>query len=817
MKQSFTLILLFIIHNAFAQSIPAAKEKAFAKRSLTFIENKGQVTDQYGNARHDIQYKTGSDGMSVFIGNGQLHYQWSKAETKQKMPAKFSHHFLTHHQHNTPLSPGEGRGEVYSMYRLDMTLEGANPHAQAIPADKQAYYENYHTTALHSDNASASAYNKVTYKNIYPHIDWTLYIKDNKLEYDFIVNPGGNVNDIKIKYDGATDIAHTEGNIKVTTPFGDVREQKLYAYEQKSGKPINAKFTCQNNTLGFSLLTTYDYRPSLRGMKQTTIVIDPTLAWGTYFGGSSWDVAYANACDNAGNIFICGFTESVNNIATIGAYQTVYAGAQDADLAKFNSSGTLLWATYYGGESQDIANGVACDGAGNVYITGQTYSTHNIATPGSHQPAYGGQYDAFLAAFSSSGAILWATYYGGASNDIGYGVTCDVGGNIYLCGGTGSANNIATPGSYQDTLGGHANVFLAKFNNSGIIIWATYFGLSTGGSGAIGCICDNENNVYITGNVGDTGIYATPGSYQSSDGYGDHSFIAKFDSSCHLKWSTYYGGNYTEYGYGVACDDSLNVYITGVTTSTSGIASAGAYQPVYGGGDYDVFLAKFNDTGALQWSTYYGGSGDDQSADIACDGLGNIYIAGLTNSPNNITTPSGYQLTDAGGLDAFVAKFSGSGGILWGSYYGGGSEDVGTGVAVDGVGNIYLAGYTASANNIATLNSYPASVTDSFKAFLVKFDTGTTGISILTQNILNVQLYPSPNTGNFTVTGEFTNTVNKVSIDIVNEEGQIIYNYYATLQNGQLNKTINIQATTGIYFMKVVAGNETKKIKFLIE
>jgi Beta-propeller repeat len=367
MKHFATFFLLLIIQNGFAQSTQTGKPEAFIKRPLVFTENKGQITDQHGNARNDIQYKVATKGLSIFVGKGQLHYQWSKPLTRRKIPNKFSHSFL---------EKPDTSAIRYSMYRLDMELAGANPDAQVIAEDKQDYHENYHTAALHGNNATASTYKKITYKNIYPHIDWVLYIKDNTLEYDFIINPGGNVSDIKIKYGGATDIARTDKNIKVATPFGAITERNLYAYEQATRKPITASYGSHKNSFGFKL-TTHDPR--------LTTIIDPVLAWGTYYGGDGEDESLGMACSGAGDAFICGLTTSLSNVATTGAYQTVYGGNEDAFLAKFNSEGMRMWATYYGGPSQDYATSVTCDSAGNVYITGLTYSSAGIATPGSQQ------------------------------------------------------------------------------------------------------------------------------------------------------------------------------------------------------------------------------------------------------------------------------------------------------------------------------------------------------------------------------------------------------------------------------------------------
>jgi len=785
------------------QTISKTKQQGrFSARPLTFIENKGQITDQYGNTRTDVQYKTGSGGVSIFVGNGQLHYQFSRAQPKTVADVTAMQHL-----------PFRGRGLIdttptmYDMYRLDMTLEGANPQAQAIAADKQAYYENYHTAALHDSSATAAAYGKITYKDIYPNIDWVLYIKDNRLEYDFIVRPGGNVNDIKIKYGGATDIAHTEGAIKVTTPMGDISEQKLYAYEQSTGKPVAADFKYKNKTIGFSLLTDYDSR-------LTTIVIDPELAWGSYFGGVSADEAFGTACDNAGNVYITGFTRSLSDIATTGSYLTVYQGGDDVFLAKFNgANGSLFWATYYGGNYQDWGYGAACDSAGNVYITGITTSTVGIATPGSYQTIGGGYEDGFLAKFSGTGTLQWATYYG--AHGEARGVACDPMGNVYVCGYSGDTIGIATPGCYQDTLAGGVDVCLAKFNSSGAIIWGTYYG-GSGDDVAYVVSCDMLGNVYIGGSTEGSTNMGTPGCYHDTSGGGTDCLIAKFTTSGNLLWSTYYGGSGGDGVEGIICDSALNVYASGITNSPNGIATAGCYQSAYNGAYNDVFLVKFNDTGAIQWGTYFGGGGDNECGGVAYDGR-DVYLAGFTVSTDSIATPGAYQVVNNGGDDAFLARFDIDGNRLWATYYGGSNNDVVYGVSCDPVGNVFIGGATASTNGIATSGTYQTVYNDSSDAFIAKFDTATVNaITIIQKPTTDIYLYPNPNNGNFIVNGTFTNMVNTVAVDIINVTGEVIYSNTTALQNGKLLQKINLNAKPGTYILRVTEAESTETRAFTV-
>ena len=320
-----------------------------------------------------------------------------------------------------------------------------------------------------------------------------------------------------------------------------------------------------------------------------------TRLWATYYGASIFSglIAGGVSTDGSGNVYIIGNTISVSGIATPGAFQTSYGGCF---LAKFTSSGTLSWGTYFGGgkTNGDGGHAVSTDGSGNVYITGFTNSSIGIASSGAYQTFYGGgNYDAFLAKFSSDGKRLWATYYGGGDEDVSYCVSTDGSGNVYIAGETYSSNGIATPGAFQTSYkGGGADAFLAKFNSSGALTWATYYGDSVN-SQVFGVSTNGSGNVYIAGLTQSTSGIATSGAYQTSRGGNPDCFLAMFSGSGKLPWATYYGGNFEDVAYAVSTDIFGNAYITGVTTSSSRIATAGAYQTVLSGPE-DAFLAKFN-------------------------------------------------------------------------------------------------------------------------------------------------------------------------------------------------------------------------------
>jgi hypothetical protein len=394
------------------------------------------------------------------------------------------------------------------------------------------------------------------------------------------------------------------------------------------------------------------------------------------------------------------------------------------------------WGTYYTGTGQVWPNGEdrgsSCitDAAGNVYMVGFTSSNSDIATTGAHQTVHAGGpitfgtggYDAFLVKFNSSGVRQWATYYGGSENDKGISCALDASGNVYMIGTTTSTSGIATAGADETTVN---DGFLVKFNSSGVRQWGTYFE-GTGNA----CTTDASGNIYIVGLTNSTSGIATAGAHQTvMSGSGD-AFLVKFNSSGVKQWGTYFGGPYTlasgmETGLSCATDALGNVYMTGHTPSTSGIATAGAHQTIYGGSSTDAFLVKFNSSGVIQWGTYYGGEGVDIGYSCATDASGNVYMAGDAQQQNlpasGISTIGAHQSAYGGGYsDGFLVKFDSNGLRQWGTYYGGNSLDVSFSCATDASGNVYMSGNTQSATGIATSGAHQTTVNG---AFLVSFNS----------------------------------------------------------------------------------------------
>ena len=492
--------------------------------------------------------------------------------------------------------------------------------------------------------------------------------------------------------------------------MGFLTEQKPYSYHE-IGKVFSSRFVEKDETVSFEL-----------GSYTGKLIIDPTLVWGTYYGDAGFDVSLSVQVDVFGDVYLGGVTEATNNIATTGSHQTTHGGdIRDAYLAKFNSSGQRIWATYYGGSDLDAAYAVSCDPWGYVYLGGHSGSASNISTTGSHQPSLflNTTANAFLAKFDSSGMRIWGTYYGGLGYAFGaMGLACDNAGSVFMTGATPCNSNIATPGSHQDTHSGGFwqinDAYLVKFDSAGVRQWGTYFG-DTSDDWAYAVCTDEDGNAYIAGDTKSEQHMSTSGSHQQVFGGGNSDgFLAKFSGQGNLIWSTYYGGTEEDDAYGVSCKGST-LYLGGLSMSTTGIATTGAYQTVMAGWQ-DAFLARFDTSGVRQWGTYYGGpeweSNGYGSNNISCDNNLNCYLSTLSRSESGIVLPGAHQPKYGGDFqDLAIAKFDPSGNPLWSTYYGGCEIDAAASLATDNNGHVYVAGATQSGNEIATAGSFKETIT----------------------------------------------------------------------------------------------------------
>jgi Beta-propeller repeat len=388
------------------------------------------------------------------------------------------------------------------------------------------------------------------------------------------------------------------------------------------------------------------------------------------------------------------------------------------EVGKYDASAALIidpvleYSTFLGGNGtgeSEVANSIAVDSSGNAYVAGFTDST-DFPIANAVQGTQGGGIDVFVTKLNAAGsALVYSTYLGGNAFDGCYGIAVDSAGNVYLAGSTLSSN-FPTVNAVQATRGSNnsPDAFVAKLNAAGsALVYSTYLGGSSF-DGASSIAVDSSGNAYVTGGTGSTN-FPTANAFQSALGSQADAFITKFNAAgSALIYSTYLGGIGDDHGNSIAVDSTGSVYVAGYTYSTD-FPTANAIQATRGG-DRDAFVTKVNAAGsALVYSTYLGGSDMDFANSIAVDSAGNAYATGATFS-TNFPTANALQSALGGQSDAFVTKLNAAGSALvYSTYLGGNSYELGSGIALDAARDAYVTGATVS-TNFPTANVFQSAI-----------------------------------------------------------------------------------------------------------
>jgi hypothetical protein len=670
--------------------------------NIEFIANKGQLFDQAYKPMPEVRYYCDAQGVRLYAAENALHFVFARNE------GQASNTQSAVDRMRTP----DTAATLRTLYRTDLTFDGASLHPTIDAEDKAEEFTNYYLPSCPDGLTNVPAFHTIIYRELYPHIDMQLVTNDGVVKYEFIVHPGGDPSMIRMHYDDRERInLQLDGSLSILNPFGKMTEPKPITMQ--GNQTIESHFINTGNTIGF-VIAPYD--------SLSDLIIDPPRVWSTYYGGFSSDQFLGVAADGSGNIYACGVTASSAGISTAGTFQTTFGGSADAMLVKFSSSGARVWGTYIGGTGADDARAVILDHNGDILITGATKSTVGIATINGYQTThnYPGSEDVMLLKFTSAGARTWGTYYGTANRDWAQCLGVDASNNVYI-GGTwnGSPN--------------YGSAFVAKFNSSGTsLVWATTYG---GSDLVFGIGLDASANCYATGLTSTSAGFATVGAHQTVyGGGGANGFVTKLNSLGSIAWNTYYGGAGYDGGYGIAVDPAGNsIYVVGQAGSSTNISTSGAQQTTRGTPGPNAFLSKWTNAGVLSWGTYYGGAGSDFARSVMIDQDQNVVMTGATYSTTNIATAGEYQTSLASGsYNAFLAKFTPSGGRLWGTYYGSGNYEWGQCVAIDSSNFIIVGGITDDNTGfIATTGAQQTSNGGGDDAFLTKF------CGILTPPILN--------------------------------------------------------------------------------
>ena len=700
MKRFISLLIYFVALMAWgavcASSSTLSREEGkrawidkALKIQIPFIANQGQINDE--NVKF---YAQTFRGAILIKKGGEFVYSLPKFEEMGNTKAENKR--LKIRETATKEPP---KREVWT---LKESLIGAIPQ-EPKGLEKSPGKVNYFIGNERSDwKTDIETYNTLSLGEVYKGIKLKLKAYGKNVEKVFTVEPGADVEAIRLKIEGADSLNVNEiGELEIKTKGGIISFTTPVAFQEKGGKRnyLDVSYLLDETAYGFSV-GNYD--------KSQPLIIDPMLVFSTYLGGSSDEAGQGIAVDDYGNAYITGWTYSPNFPTTLW----IEIPPQNANgyvfIAKMDTlAHTLVYSTFLGGQCGQRASGIAVDTSGNAYITGGTCST-DFPTVSPIQGNLKGESDAFVTKINASGnAIVYSTYLGGSTQESGYGIGVDNLKNVYVTGITNSTD-FPTVSPIQGNFGGGVlDAFVTKINASGnAIVYSTYLGGSGEDQGR-GIAVDDLQNAYITGFT-DSQNFPTASAFQKFNGGGFQggvdAFVTKINVSGTLAYSTYLGGKDSDGGSGITVDKSGNAYVTGNTQS----ADFPTVTPIQGtlAGVENVFVTKLNASGNPVYSTYLGGSNEDFGCGICVDNFGNAYITGFTTSTDfPVVEPiQGKQPTgsDCGypfseGLDVFVTKINPSGNsLIYSTYLGGNCDERGYSIAVDTSGNVYVTGETSS-------------------------------------------------------------------------------------------------------------------------
>jgi uncharacterized protein (TIGR03437 family) len=620
---------------------------------------------------------------------------------------------------------------------LRMRLRGANRKAVIRGVEQLPGRSNYFIGSEPSKRPTdVPHYAGVEYREVYSGVDLAFYSRHGKLEYDWVVKPGGDPAAIRVAFEGAEHMRiDAGGDLVLATGSGEFLHRRPVVYQELHGdrRELQGRYELTRKREVRFRVDSYD--------RAAKLVIDPSLVFSALLGGDATarvfdaSLATAVALDPVGNVYVVGMTASpdfpVRN-AVLPVYPASLCGPPMGPpggcvglvfVAKLSAAGdALLYSTFLGFAS---GTAIAVDASGSAYVTGAASdTTWPVAGPAfpSAPTVRCGYPDSdwgnvrpspYVAKLSPSGSAL--DYVTCLSNITGggevtaYAIAVDSGGNAHVAGGATAGYSMAgvmtgkfptTPGAFQASYSGPGDAFVLKFGPDGSLIYSTLIGGSSYDS-ARGIAIDAAGNSYITGSTSSSDFPTTPGSFPGRPGVVGL-FIVKLsaDGTRLIASSTPSAGPPA----GVALDPAGNVYVTGA--GGLGFRVTSGIQPLSGGAG-DAYVAKFTpDLCCLVYATHLGGKGEDRGTAIVADAAGNAYVAGSTYSPD-FPMVKPLQAALNGGCcpsppghvpgfppsDAFIAKLNPAGtALLYSTYLGGKDNDVAYGIAADGQGNAVVVG-----------------------------------------------------------------------------------------------------------------------------
>lgn len=850
--------------------------------SLWYYPNEGQILNDTGGVAA-VEFYSQNNYPSLYFNKGTLSYVFNKIDTIDST--------------------------IDTLQRIDMAFMDTGNHivnAKIFPVNESSHFLNFYLPQCSTGIINCHGNKNLFIEDLYEGID--LYYSSNQSgeKHYFVIEPGAKYGNINMKFQGMDSVQTSSGKYTLFGSIGNVSYDTLVAYEIDAlgnliPGPTQIISLFKDTINNYYHFTTISFNTSNSLVIMVKKSVGSSLAqpianinWSTYLGNNSNDDVKDIESDNAGFIYIAGSTNA-DLFPNLTNSVFIYTASTDAIVQQYDSeTGVFIWGTYYGGSSSDMGSSVGVDLVNpNIYLLGHANSS-NIPAGNLQYYPNSGNGDIFIAKFSAtSGTLDWASYFGG-SDDENTAACIAYNDKIFFGGFTLSDDiQIYNQGYMQPNWnGGYNDAFIGAFKSNGVPFWLTYFGGN--GMDNIGDFSIDENeHIYITGVTtssstssfsapftgGQTGSFPigydnnlSPTPYINDDlnlGQGNifrDGFIAEFDESQKLVWSTFVGGSLQEhaFGYGRIKVKSVNgvnkLFVSGMTSSTDfplyTVNSSTGYNQPYTSGisGQNIFLTRFIDR-VFDWSTLFGGDGNDYLWDMVYADNLDIYIVGKTNSatgssnycglPSNGDFPLCNQITNyyfddtynSGNYDLYLAGFNDNTEIIWSTYIGGqGDENFPSVSYIPDIGNGCKLVTTASTNSTvipASTSNYPLwqllpngywqpNNAGSIDLTITRFDlTGScnlvTNINQPFHNNNTVSLYPNPSSG--TITLNNPTNCNFDCLKLFSIDGKLLFEKNnLNLRSGTSTRVDFHQLfQSGIYFLRLGNMENEQTFKLLIE
>ncbi|MEO6000145.1 MAG: PKD domain-containing protein [Chitinophagaceae bacterium] len=626
--------------------------------ALEFIENKGQW-------ENSIRFKgVLSNGAFFLRKNGFTVVQHNPddlarlSESVHGKPASSENTAIFEKQAKADASKPAGQDRnILRSHAYEVDFVGANENPEIIADKLQPGYNNYF---IGSDSTkwagNCRQFQSVTYKNIYPGIDVKFYSESGNLKYEFIVKPGADPSQIAMKFTGADKLSVRNSQLIIRTSIGEIKElyPYTYQYEGSQKKTLDCRYQVRGNTVKFALKNF---------SRSSTLIIDPILIFASFTGSTADNWGYTATYGSDGTFFAGGIVFDTGFPTSTGAYQTSYgaSGAHDQSywnmgIMKFSSNGSQrIYATYIGGKSKDQPHSLFADPQGNLVIAGRSSSDNypSTATFGKR-----GGWDIVVTKLNASGTALI--------------------GSVIVAGAGDDGFNIADS---------HAEKPRLLMNNYG-------------DDARSEVILDKNNNIYVASCTMSGDFFTTPTAVQKTFGGNQDAVLIKVDPNCrNVVYSTYLGGSGYDAGFVLSLNPlTQDIYMAGGTTSDNFPGNkTGTYQPTYGGGVSDGYIAVFsNDGSVLKQTTYMGTAAKDVIFGIQFDRENFPYIMGITTGAWPIVSIGNTFFTNPNSKQ-FISKLKKDlSGFVYSTVFGNGSATPNispVAFLVDRCENVYVSGW----------------------------------------------------------------------------------------------------------------------------